>query len=160
MGGVIGTLPIYLFYNLTPKHTLNTMASAMISRDSNGVLEYVDLLSIRKDIKKKAAKTLEENFHDDNIVMNADLITEILIGKQIDERSSPKGARKALEDQKSLNSPEDLDYEIVVHGPDHFTAYIFSPKRVDLIFTRKGLTWKLTGISPRADEPKRKNQIV
>lgn len=160
MGGVFGTLPIYLFYNLTPNYTLKTMASAMISRDSDKVLNYIDLASVKRDIKKKAARSLEENFHDDNVIMNTDLITEILLGKQIDEKVSPRGARRALENQKSFVSVDDLSYQIAVHGPDHFTAYIYSPKRVDLIFTRHGLSWKMTGISPKNEVPENQNRII
>jgi len=148
-GALMGIATMSGWYALTPRMTVDAMASAAQRGDSANLVRHMDMTALRMDMRRRAQQALETSAPPGLVLLDPKAVTEALVGGRIDETFSLKGARKALRRKGAGRVPDHIDYRIMRNGPNAFVARLDGPRRVDLLFTRKGLTWMLTGIAAR-----------
>lgn len=142
--GVVST-----WYLVTPRRTVEAMADAASHGRSSELATYMDMPSLRADMRRRAARAIAQGYPPGRVVLNPRVVVEALAGPQIDSLFSPDGTRRAVERTMRRHVDMTVDFVIMRGGPNHFTARLESPRRVDLLFTRSGIAWRLTGIRPR-----------
>lgn len=141
---------VAIWYWFSPSMTLEAMADAAARKDGVAVASYMDMDALRSDTRAAAEETLKAIAPSGEVVLNHRAITEILIGKVIDEVFSTNGTSRLLENQADPHSTRNaLRYRILVTGPNKFIARIENPARVDLVFIRHGAEWLLSSIRER-----------
>lgn len=148
-GALMGIASLSGWYALTPRMTVEAMASAAQRGDSVDLVRHMDMTALRVDMRRRAQQALEKNTPPGLVLLDPKAVTEALVGGRIDQAFSLKGARKALDRKDVRRVSEHVDYRIMRNGPNAFVARLDGPRRVDLLFTRRGLTWMLTGIAAR-----------
>ena len=140
------------WYLLTPGMILERMARSAAAGDADGVVAYMDVAALRLDARKRAARALARNVPQDDVVLDHRMVTEALAGKIIDRVFSAEGARAMASDPKTVAEAGEITYVIRRDGLNNFTARLSGPRHVDLLFTRRGLTWRMTGIANAPEE--------
>ena len=149
MGAVLGISVIAGWYAVTPRMTVDAMAAAAAGGDHEALASYMDMASLRADVRRRVADALSNRYPPGHVILDPRRVTEALAGKAIDETFSRSGTRRMLERHAGGTIARDVHYVILRHGPNGFVARLDSPRRVDLLFSRHGLTWLLSGIAMR-----------
>jgi hypothetical protein len=150
-GAALGVGTVGAWYVVTPKMTVEAMADAAASKDGARLVQYMDMKALRADMRRRAAIVISDRYPlgRTKVVIDPRRVTEALAGKVIDEVFSPRGTDRMLARNRVPTAPGDVAYVILRGGPNQFTARFDSPRRVDLLFSRHGAGWKLSGIAAR-----------
>ncbi len=145
------------WYIFSTKMAAAALVDDIIAGDVAGIMEKVDMKSLRKDARGEVTAALKENFSETgDVSFNHNQLTEILVGKLIDETYSEKGAERVIADKRTPYSSEAVEYKITHKGMNRFDVRVEHPIRVELIFYRHGFRWKLSAIR-NLNEPPVKN---
>lgn len=145
-----------VWYSCSPAMTLEAMANAAERRDGDGVAVHMDMLALRISTRMLAEETLRRNVPSDRVVLNHHVITEVLVGRVIDDIFTRHGTDRVVRGQSDpIANRGALSYRIALQGPDRFIARLDAPRRVDLLFIRHGATWLLSAIRMRPAEAPR-----
>lgn len=135
------------WYVWSPSMTIEAMADAAARRDDTALTAHMDMVALRADMRKVAEDNLRQNVPSGRVVLDHRAITEILVGRLIDDVFSARGTRRILRDQVNPQaSRRTLSYRISFDTPNQFTARVDAPTRIDLKFTRHGAHWMLSSI--------------
>lgn len=151
-GATLGVAVISGWYIITPKMTVEAMAMAAANGDGKRLAAYMDMDALRADMRRRTAIALSDRFPlgSNRVIIDPRRVTEALAGKVIDDVFSRKGTDRILSKEHGKIASKDVTYVILRGGPNNFTARLDSPRRVDLLFSRQGAGWRLSGIAMRA----------
>lgn len=157
-GAALGIAVIAGWYAVTPRMTVEAMASAASAGDHERLSSYMDMTSLRADVRRRASGVISDKYPPGAVILDPERVTEALAGRKIDETFSRSGTRRMLEKPSSREAAKAIGYLIRRDGPNHFTARLEYPRSVDLLFSRRGLSWRLTGIALR--KPYRPDRMI
>ena len=145
------------WYFYSPIYTLNQMKSAAQANDSDRFSSYVDFPALRESMKSQImAQLIAESNKRPGVGALGLAIGSSLMGPVIDGLVSPAGIRAAF----IARQREPSQATAVFNQPDpviqHRSLSEFAVKSKDrrqgaMIFTRNGLSWKLSGIELSSD---------
>lgn len=159
-GAVLALGTISGWYLVTPRRTVEAMADAAAHGRSDILVRYMDMPALRADMRRRAARAIAQGYPPGRVVLNPRVVVEALAGPQIDRMFSLDGTRRVVERSKRRHVDMAVRFSILRGGADHFTARLDEPRPVDLLFTRKGVSWRLTGIRPRATRTPRAEEMA
>lgn len=153
-GALLFVSVLCAWYVFSTRNAAAALVDDIVAGDVAGIMEKVDMKSIRKDAKSGIVASLKRNMSETGgVSFNHDLLADIMVGKQIEEIYSAKGAARIIADRRTPYSSQDVEYEIIRKGMDRFDVHVERPIRVDLIFYRHGFRWKLSAIRNANDPP-------
>ncbi len=159
-GAILALGAISGWYLVSPRRTVEAMADAATHGRSDILVQYMDMPALRADMRRRAAHAIAQGYPPGRVVLNPKIVVEALAGPQIDRMFSNDGTRRAVERSKRSHLDMAVTFSILRGGADHFTARLDRPHPVDLLFTRRGTSWRLTGIRPRATRTPRAEEIA
>lgn len=153
-GALLFIVLLFAWYAISTRIAAASLVDDIVTGDVAGIMEKVDMESLRKDAKSGAAASLKQNMSDTGVIsFNHDVLADLLVGKQIDETYSAKGAARIIADKRTPYSAEDVEYKITRKGMNRFDVHVKRPIVVDLIFYRHGFQWKLSAIRNLGEKP-------
>lgn len=128
---------------------MTAMTEAIARRDGAALASYMDMDALRLSTRIGAEGVIRRAYPGGRVHLDPHGITEALIGKTIDRIFSPKGTQEMLRRQRKPLGTKEVNYTIIRMGPNAFIARLDEPTRVDLMFTRHIVSWRLSSIIQR-----------
>jgi hypothetical protein len=150
-----------------PLYTLNAMQTALEQRDASRLSQFVDYDALREDLRGDIQKTFSERFGgtESGILGGASLLAMAMVDPVVDQMISPEGMSAmmglaetgaagvggvsitATDAKASSKAGSSGSFSIERQG---FDTLRVQPEGLDgtfaLVFSRRGLGWKLTGV--------------
>lgn len=153
-GALLFIASLCAWYVISTRIAAASLVDDIVAGDVAGIMEKVDMKALRKDAKSGVAANLKQSMSETGgISFNHDVLADLLVGKEIDETYSSKGAERIIADKRTPYSAEAVEYEITRKGMSRFDVHVERPIMVDLIFYRHGFRWKLSAIRNLGDQP-------
>jgi Protein of unknown function (DUF2939) len=145
----------------SPYLTLYQMYQAVEHRDAQGISDAVDFPALRESVKENLQSVvLKETAKQENPIMNllGAALGSVMLSPAIDKMVSPEGVMALLEGQRlqagGTQSLSEKAAQVDVNPRyESLNRFIVSVKPkgedippVDLILSREGLGWKVTGV--------------
>jgi Protein of unknown function (DUF2939) len=146
----------------SPLWTLKAMRSAAVAKDDKALSSYVDFEALRGDVKAKAKAKLDQEAKKEGGGLGGlgALLGSAMVGPMVDAVVSPQGIAAILTGEAKIGSggpagsakePSDA-VEIEREGFSTFRVHKSgAAKSGTMVFTRSGLSWKLSGMDLPAD---------
>lgn len=161
IGGIfVAALATFLgWYFLSPLITLNGIKSALEKKNGKAVGTFVDFEALKSDLKSDLNLAIMGEMEKDSSAMAGmgAAIGMAVINPMIDAMVSPAGITKLLKESPSVNEEANSDglpnakqidenYKIERVSISKFRLATKDAKGTGLVFERRGLGWKVTGI--------------
>lgn len=150
------------WYFASPSYTLSQMKAAAEANDSEAFVSYVDFPALREDMKAEMmAQMMAEAQEEENEFAGLGLaLGTAMVGPMIDNMITPAGVRAMFlirERRAASGAPAGLNVgaDPIIERKGLSTFLVTSQEQPGsgMVFTRHGLSWKLSGVDLPVVEP-------
>ena len=147
------------WYFASPWYTLKQMRDAAESNDADALSAYVDFPALREDMKSEimAQVMMEAEKDKSGVGPLGTAMATAMVGPMIDGFVSPAGLRAAFNANRKRQGADSKtkaasafdisnDVEIERRGLEEFTVGSRTRTNGKMVFKRRGLGWKLSGV--------------